>query len=237
MAYKKYREELKRAFWRATDRLFNLSTRYVLERFVFDSIPGIAPSSVYFTSQIQNTAQQLEKDLVNIVRNNTDFPIAGSLAEAMHTNIDTLFKNYQGELEQLISFYLQNKATEMTESDLKKLIQQVIREVTRLVYKSFAARLLSLIRWFVFVHYINYYETYGDFEIVYVPLLKGNFHAEICKRRAKLFKKVPFSEVYNLFKSNAREYKGHTIVESERGTFLNPHYGCDSMWFAVDLKK
>lgn len=237
MAYKKYREELKRAFWRATDRLFNLSTRYVLERFVFDSVPGITPTSVYFTTQIQNTAQQLEKDLVNIVRSNTDFPIVGSLGEAMHTNIDTLFKNYQGELEQLISFYLQNKAADMTESDLKKLIQQAIREVTRLVYKSFAARLLSLIRWFVFVHYITYYETYGDFEVAYVPLLKGNFHAEICKRRAKLFKKVPFSEVYNLFKENAREYKGHKVVENERGTFLNPHYGCDSMWFAIDLKK
>jgi len=233
MAYKKYREELKRAFWRAADRLFNLSTRYVLERFVFEDVPGIAPTSVYFASQIQNTAQQLEKDLVSIVKSNTDFPIAGSLAEAMHVNIETLFKNYQGELEQLVNFYLQNKAPEMAESDLKKIIQQAIREVTKLVYKSFAARLLSLIRWFVFVHYIDYYETSGDFEVTYIPLLKGNFHAEICKSRAKLFKKIPFSEVYDLFKANAREYKGYTIVESERGTFLNPHYGCDSMWFAI----
>ncbi|MGC8903437.1 MAG: hypothetical protein ACP5KD_08910 [Fervidobacterium sp.] len=222
------REELKRAYFRTLDRISHASHRDVVSEFSnFNS----SIISTQLSTEVQNAQLQLEKDLYTISKQIKQNGATLDLMDAMHMNLSVQFQNFLGEFRQTVAFYKTQVAPDMPAKDFSELLEKCSKQVEKLVWHYFSARLLALIRWFVFVVMIELYEeTNKDFEIVYVPLTKGDFHTDVCKLRKKLFKKQQFSVILDLFRRNATEFQGEKIVTDSRGTFLNPHYGCDSLF-------
>lgn len=230
------REELKKIFWRVMDRTMSEVSRSFLDSLVNyngDIAAFQKDTASYLDMHLGSIGKQFKKDLQSFTYDFTPQPAAPELMESMQVNITTLFNNLSSEVLQLFALQLTNLGLKDELEKVKSIINDTVKKIEKTVYTYFAARLLSLIRWFVFMHYSAIYRSQGDFDVTYVSLLKPHFHSDVCQARRRVFSRVRFSLVYDLFEQNAREYKGTKLVSDESWTFLNPHYGCSGIFLPV----